>query len=73
MLKAGGNSMTSSTPNIANDASPKPSGRKSVDPKSVEAMERFARESSPKIVDGFRKLHRQKYPELYRDNPSAAR
>jgi hypothetical protein len=64
--------MTFSTPNIAKDASAKTYGKKSVDPKSIEAMERFARESGPKIVEGLNKLHREKYPELYRDNPSAA-
>jgi hypothetical protein len=34
-----------------------------VDPRSIEALRRFAEESSPKVIEGLKKLHRGRYPE----------
>ena len=41
-----------------------PSGL-SRDQKTIEAMKAFEAEAVPKILDGLRKLHRERYPEKY--------
>ena len=57
--------MPSLTPNTKADASPKPHIEKSAAEITLEAMKSFHSESSVNILDGLRKLHRQRYPEKY--------
>jgi len=49
----------------AREESPKTSTAGSVAPKSIEALKKFADESGPRIIEGLKKLHRERYPEQY--------